>query len=65
MFTGRDGIRNAIIVIYMLGNAVTFNALIKAERAAIVGDASWALIILKSLALSLIWPIFWLYVILT
>ena len=62
MSTTRNRIRDAIIMIYLLGNALTFNAVVQAERATMTLGGNWFLVILKALALSLIWPISLLYV---
>ena len=56
----RETIRNAVILLYMVGNALTFNAILKAERAAMAADGSWTSSILKTIALSLVWPLYWL-----
>jgi hypothetical protein len=51
----------AIMLAYLLGNALTYNHLIKAGRSAIgvPGDASF--LIVKSLLVSMVWPLYSLY----
>ena len=55
-----ENLRYFIILAYMIGNALTFNSLIKAERAAMVAGESWWPPLLKTLALALVWPLYWL-----
>jgi hypothetical protein len=55
-----DGLRNGIVLVYMVGNVLTFNSLLKAERAAMVAGDAWLPIIVKLLSCSLVWPIYWL-----
>lgn len=55
----RETIRNGLIIAYMLGNALTFNALLKAERVAMAADQTWTTGILKILALAFVWPVYW------
>ena len=57
----RETLRNGLIIVYMVGNALTFNALLKLERAAMASDQSWTTGILKILALALVWPVYWLF----
>jgi hypothetical protein len=61
----RDTVRNTIIIIYMVGNALTFNALLKAERATMVAADNWMVPLLKILSLALVWPAYWLVRLLT
>jgi hypothetical protein len=56
----RENFRNVLILIYMVGNALTFNALLKAERLTMSADSSWTLPMLKALALATVWPLYWL-----
>lgn len=61
----RENLRNALILVYMVGNALTFNSLLKAERATMIIGESWLPAIVKIMALSLIWPVYWLLRLLT
>ena len=58
-FNGKTGY--AIMLAYLVGNALTYNHLIKAGRSEIsaAGDASF--LIVKSLMVSTVWPLYWLY----
>jgi len=56
-----DTLRNVLITIYMIGNALTFNSVFKIERAAMTAGEPWAPILLKALGLALVWPIYWLW----
>jgi hypothetical protein len=53
-----EKIRNALIVVYMVGNAVTFTKVVSVEMA---GPAELTGAILRALACSLVWPIYWLW----
>jgi hypothetical protein len=57
----RETLRNGLIIVYMVGNALTFNALLKLERATMAADQSWTTGILKILALAIVWPVYWLF----
>jgi hypothetical protein len=57
--------RNVLIMIYMVGNALTFNSVFKIERAAMAMHESWAPIMLKTLGLALVWPFYWLWRVVT
>ena len=52
-------------MIYMVGNALTFNSVFKIERAAMAMHDSWAPIMLKALGLALVWPFYWLWRVVT
>jgi hypothetical protein len=56
-----EAVRNVLIMIYMVGNALTFNTVFKMERAAMTVHESSAAVLLKALGLSLIWPIYWIW----
>jgi hypothetical protein len=55
----REKLRNGLIVVYMLGNVLTFNSLLKAEHGVMIAGEPWLPIVLKLLGLSLIWPLYW------
>jgi hypothetical protein len=48
-------------MIYMVGNALTFNSVFKIERAAMAMHDSAVPVLLKALGIALIWPIYWLW----
>jgi hypothetical protein len=54
-----EKLRNGLVLIYMVGNVLTFNSLLKAERTAMAAGDTWLPIIAKLLGLSLVWPIYW------
>ena len=56
-----EPVRNVLIVIYMVGNALTFNIVFKMERAAMALHDSASPALLEALALALIWPVYWLW----
>ena len=58
-------LRNVLITVYMVGNAFTFNSIFKLERAAMAAGEPWAPILLKALGLALVWPIYWLWRLIT
>jgi hypothetical protein len=60
-----EAIRNVLIVIYMVGNALTFNSVFKMERAAMALHDNASPALLKALGVALIWPIYWLWRIVT
>ena len=49
--------RNAAILIYMVGNALTFSKLFSIEVAGAQGDLGGKVI--RVLLLSLVWPFYW------
>lgn len=51
----------AIMLAYLLGNALTYNHLIAAGRAALGSSGDIGLLMVKSLLISTAWPIYWLY----
>jgi hypothetical protein len=59
-----EAVRNVLIMIYMVGNAA-FNSVFKIERAAMAMHDSWASIMLKALGLALVWPLYWLWRVVT
>jgi len=56
-----EAVRNVLIMIYMVGNALTFNSVFKIERAAMAMHDSAVPVLLKALGIALIWPIYWLW----
>ena len=58
----KEQLRNAAILVYMVGNALTFNHLLGASRDVIQETGSMAYPLVKSLVLSTIWPLYWIYV---
>ena len=55
----RQKLRNGLILGYMVGNVLTFNSLLKAERAAMIADDAWLPIMVKLFGISIIWPLYW------
>ena len=53
----RERVRNAAILIYMVGNALTFSKLLSIEVAGAQGDLGGKVI--RVLLLSLVWPFYW------
>jgi len=51
--------RNALILVYVIGNALTYRYLVKSDPS----HAFEAVSLLKNLALSFIWPLYWLIVV--
>lgn len=50
--------RDAVLLAYAVGNALTFAQLIKAQAGHIQsGDLAW--VVLEALFLSFIWPVYW------
>lgn len=43
----------------------TFNAILKTERVTMTADGDWTYVILKTMAVSLIWPFYWLVTLFT
>ena len=56
-----EAVRNILVMIYMVGNALTFNSVFKIERAAMTAGEPWAPVLLKALGFALVWPIYWLW----
>ena len=57
----REQFRNGAILVYLVGNAMTYNHIIKANRELIHQTGELAPIMLKTLAISCMWPIYWAY----
>ncbi len=54
-----ERIRNAAIMIYMVGNALTFTKLLSTELAGLPRPDQIGGKILKPLLLSFVWPFYW------
>lgn len=54
-----ERVRNAAIMIYMVGNALTFTKLLSTELAALQGTGELGGKIIKALLLSFVWPFYW------
>jgi len=54
-----ERVRNAAILIYMVGNALTFTKILAAELAGLQGTGEVGGKIVKVLLLSLVWPLYW------
>ena len=54
-----ERVRNAAILIYMVGNALTFTRLLATEVAGLQETGELGGKIMKSLLLSLVWPFYW------
>jgi hypothetical protein len=52
-------VRNAAIMIYMVGNALTFTKLLSTELAGLQGTGEFGGKIMKALLLSFVWPFYW------
>jgi hypothetical protein len=51
----------ALMLTYIIGNALTYNHLFRAGRSAVGGSEDVGLLIVKSLVISTVWPVYWLY----
>ena len=51
----------AIMLAYLLGNALTYNHLVKDGRSAIGTSEDAGFLMVKSLVISTSWPLYWLY----
>lgn len=51
----------AIMLGYLLGNALTYNHLMRVGRATIADTDGASFLIVKSLLTSTVWPLYWLY----
>ena len=54
-----DRIRNLLIMIYMVGNALTFTKLMSVELAGLQGAGQLGGKIVTALLLSFVWPLYW------
>jgi hypothetical protein len=54
-----EKVRNAAILIYMVGNALTFTKLLATELAGLQETGEVGGKIVKALILSLVWPFYW------
>jgi hypothetical protein len=54
-----DKARNAVIMIYMVGNALTFTKLLSTELASLQGTGEFGAKIMKALLWSFVWPVYW------
>ena len=55
-----ERLRNAAIMVYMVGNALTFTKLLSAELSGLQGTSELGGKIMKALLLSFVWPFYWL-----
>ena len=51
----------AIMLAYVLGNALTYNHLVKAGRLAIGPSEEAGFLMVKNLVISTIWPLYWIF----
>ena len=56
---GSEKIRNLAIMIYMVGNALTFTKLLSTAPAGLQGTGELGGKLVRALLLSLVWPIYW------
>lgn len=54
-----ERVRNAAIMIYMIGNALTFTKLLSTELASLQETGEVGGKIMKALLLSFVWPFYW------
>ena len=55
-----EKVRNASILVYMVGNALTFTKLLPAELAGVQGTSEFGAAVVKTLVLACVWPFYWL-----
>jgi hypothetical protein len=51
--------RNVVIMIYMVGNTLTFTKLLSTEMAGPKGTGEVGIKVVRALLLSFIWPFYW------
>jgi hypothetical protein len=56
----QEKLRNGVIMIYMVGNALTFTEVMSQEGNG-YGTAGFASQVMKALAVSLLWPVYWIW----
>ncbi len=54
-----ERVRNAAIMIYMVGNALTFTKLLSTELAGLQETGEFGGKIVKALLFSFVWPFYW------
>jgi hypothetical protein len=52
-------VRNGAILVYMVGNALTFSKLLPVELAGLQGTDEFGGAVMKALLWSLVWPLYW------
>ena len=54
-----EKLRNAVIMIYMVGNALTFTKLLSTELAGPEGTGGLGGSVVRALLWSFVWPVYW------
>jgi hypothetical protein len=54
-----ERVRNLVVMIYMVGNALTFTKLMSVELAGLQGAGQLGGKIVTALLLSFVWPLYW------
>jgi hypothetical protein len=54
-----EKVRNIVIIIYMVGNALTFTKLLSNEMAGLQGTGEVGVKVVRALLLSFVWPFYW------
>jgi hypothetical protein len=54
-----ERVRNLLVMIYMVGNALTFTKLMSVELAGLQGAGQLGGKIVTALLLSFVWPLYW------
>ena len=57
----KDALKYGAILVYMLGNATTYNYLFKASVSTNWETSDVSFNMIKNLSIAMVWPLYWLY----